>query len=294
MFKPMLAQPFQMKYLKEHYALQYKYNGIRCIYRHGKFWTRTNKPILSVPELLKTLPDMNDMFLDGELYCHGKSLQKIVSSVRKTVNIDEDKSIQYIIYDCYHDNIFRNSSFEKRWNGLLYWHSHHLNSERIKIADTIFKSQRPQSAVELDIGSPLGYEGTIVRNAAAPYEPGKRSYNLLKIKPWTDGEFKIVGMTQLKSYEKIIVPTATSGAKQYADGSWYKNGKETLIESMGSLILCTENGVRFEVGTGFDDATRDVCWHDDPTGKWATIKYAYLTDEGVPFHPVFICIRDYE
>lgn len=294
MFKPMLAQPFQMKYLKNEYALQYKYDGIRCVYNDGKFWTRTGKPILSMPELLKELPHMGDLILDGELYCHGKSLQKIVSSVRKTVNIDEDKSVQYIVYDCYHNNMFRDISFEKRWNGLVHWYNNHLNSKRIKIAETVFRSGSPESALQLDIGSPLGYEGTIARNADAPYTPGKRSYDLLKIKPVCDNEFLVVGITQLNSYEKIIVPIATPGSKQYADGRFYKNGEAHPENMMGSLVCQTKAGIRFEIGTGFDDATRDLFWHNPPIGKMATIKYAYLTDDGIPFHPVFIAVRDYE
>lgn len=68
-----------------------------------------------------------------------------------------------------------------------------------------------------------------------------------------------------------------------------KEGKGRLQGKIGSLI-CSWNGVTFNVGTGLKDEERNK----DFIGKTITFSYFELSLKGIPTQPAFVCIRDYE
>jgi DNA ligase-1 len=300
--KPMLAKPFKAAWLKFPIYLQPKLDGMRAIWTGEKLLSRTGKEIKSVPTLVEFLKaNYADFPLDGELYNHEKTFQEQISSVRKTVNIDEDLSIQYHVYDTPVENI----SFSERYKLLK---TRLVETDRFKLVRTIkFKTIKvlerqedgklvPEELEEVDLNrfDEEGYEGTMIRNADGLYKKGKRSSDLMKVKTFQDDEFPIVGVYQLTRKEKIIVPPHTPGAIEHSDGVWKKDGVETPVEMAGGLVLQLPDGRTFESGSGYDDETRIKFWKNPPIGKLATIKFQELTDGGVPRFPIFKAIRDYE
>ncbi len=240
-----------------------------------------------MPLLLEEIADLADGFpLDGELYCHTKSFQKQLGSIRRTVNIHEDLEIGYHVYD----HPVASVEFAERWERVL---ERVKPGGRIHLVETV-EGTGVESADELNIFEARGYEGTMLRSASGLYKFGKRSKDLLKLKTMQDAEFEVVGLVELCHYEKLIVPEGTPGSKPYADGTWYKNGEATTQATAGAVVCKLADGRTFEVGTGMDDQMRQALWNEPPIGKMLTVKFQEYTDEGIPRFPVFVAIRDYE
>ncbi len=279
----MLAKPFDIKHLKKwnNIFVQYKLDGQRAIWTGKSLLSRTGKVINSVDHIIDKLESLfRNQPLDGELYLHGKSLQEILSDTRRTVNINENK-IQYHIYD-----IPIKAEFKDRLDIL---NSLKFPKEFIKVDTWTLNKIDYLDNIGFD-----GYEGLILRNGAGYYKFGKRSSDLLKFKPFQDDEFEIVGIEELLHKEKVILDKFEPGAKEYADGTFYRDGKETRSGKMGKLICRTEDGKEFGVGTGFSDEQRKEYWKNPPIGEVLTVKFQKYTDDGIPFLPVGITIRDYE
>lgn len=288
----MLAKPFDAKRIQFPIYIQPKLDGMRAVWTGKVLLSRTGKLIKGVPELVKYLEKhYPDFPLDGELYKHGQDFEDQISTLRRTVNIQENLEMQYNVYDL----PIPHMTFQKRWELLL---SRVQETDRIKIVQTLWFEQLIDTNDNLvkiqETFEAMGYEGAMLRNGYGVYRFGKRSDDLLKLKSTQDQEFLVLDVYQLTRKEKIIVPANTPGAHQYADGTWYKDGAETPDLMAGGLLLQTADGKTFECGTGYSEALRREFWQNPPIGKLATIKFQELTADGIPRFPVFKTIRDYE
>lgn len=111
----------------------------------------------------------------------------------------------------------------------------------------------------------------MLRNPDAPYER-KRTRNLLKVKPKQDREVEVI---------EVLPGTGKHEGRMGA-----------LLCHMGEFeTYSSPRGAEFRVGTGFTDAEREESgW----LGKIITVEYFELTPRGVPRHPRFKGVRDYE
>lgn len=298
--KPMLAKPFKASSLRFPIYLQPKLDGMRAIWTGTQLLSRTGKEIKGVPNLVEHLREhYSDFPLDGELYNHEKTFQEQISSVRRTVNIQEDLSIQYHIYDL----PIPHHTFQER---LRLLQERVQETDRIKLVETVrvIEGTGPDNSILVDPDNLLnrfrgldwflfrpeenertlnifeheGYEGTMVRNSMGVYTLGKRSSDLMKVKTFQDEEFECVGFNQLTRKEKIIVPEGTPGSLPYADGTWYKDGEETPDEMVGDLIVQLPDGNTCKVGSGYTEEQRREFWKEPPIGKKLTIKFQGYTD----------------
>jgi DNA ligase-1 len=204
---------------------------------------------------------------------------KITSSVRRTVNIQENMELAYHAFDI----PVKDLTFTQRYEKLSSRLSKHTDA-RINLVKTLHCSVAPDPIVFIN----EGYEGAMYRNSAGLYKFGKRSSDILKYKIMQDAEATVVDLVELVEHEKLIVPKGTPGSKKYADGTYYKNGESTPKNSMGAILCKLDNGKTFEIGSGFDDATRKQIWKDRPIGKVLTFKYQELSKDGIPRFPVFL------
>lgn len=299
--RPMLAKPFEVRYIKEEGYIQPKLDGVRLIWTGSEALSRSGKPILGMPKLIEHLKANYAGFpLDGELYKHGSSFQSFLGSIRKTKNIEEDESVCYHVYD----HPIPDVPFAERHQILV---KRLVETDRIKLVKTVMviaglpktKENHQTIMKALNRFEELGYEGTMWRNADGLYAFGKRSADLVKVKTFEEEEFEVVGVKEKLTYDKVIVPANTPGAKPYSDngdnaGLWYKDENPRPVGTLGALVCKLPNGETVDVGSGYDDETRDAFWKNPPIGKIATVKYFELTDDGIPRFPVFKAIRDYE
>lgn len=293
MIEPMLAKEFNARWVDGAFYLQPKLNGHRIVWDGKQLWTRQGKPIVSVPGLIDELSRLFDgKPLDGELYSHGMSFQKITQTGRRTVNITDDPNLCMYVYDI----PVAGMTFGERWNTIICDYRPTIeSSQRIRIVPTQYYVCATQHQLEnqqlLNVFADE-YEGTMLRTETGHYKFGKRSSDLLKIKRFQDTEATVVGVTQMNTFEKIIVPKGTPGSRKKSDGTYVKNGDATLHDMIGAFVCELPNGTRFEIGSGFTHAERKQFWSEPPIGKQVTFQYQELSPDGVPLFPSYLRMRE--
>ena len=149
-------------------------------------------------EVLKLLYSPANLFVDGELYLHGKSLNWISGQVRKE---GDEGTLEYWIYDCFFpaaiasgyqmSSKYRQAYLDMLFESVNLKYVKRVTNYKVNKLSDIYK-YRDEFLAE-------GYEGAIVRKDWAGYTYGNNNYhssNLVKVKPIYDAEFKVVGFTQ--------------------------------------------------------------------------------------------------
>ena len=136
-----------------------------------------------------------------------------------------------------------------------------------------------------------GAEGVMVRSFDGIYKNGRSTAKdgiLGKLKRFSDAEYRIVGFVERMHNAN----EATRNELGYVERSSHK---ENLVgrNDLGALVLETEDGQRFNCGTGFDDALRAEIWsnQDAYVGRMAKIKSFLIGVKDLPRFPVFIGFR---
>lgn len=248
-------------------------DGIKAYSRKGQIIKFAADHITS---LLGPFFDMYpECVLDGELYQHGKHLQDISGLSRISTREKWDEKGEFLTYHCFDliDLKDPSSTNLTRWLQLQLYRSKGLlpNNDYFKLVNQEVLGPNLSKSKILDLVKTKhdkavsdGYEGVMIKLTNAEYFVNKRTYSLLKVKEFTDSEFEIVGITP--------------GVKRPEDYV---------------IVLKTEAGLTFEAQpTGsikermelLDEVNKNI-------GKLATVKYFYLTCDGVPFLPKFKCLR---
>lgn len=259
---------------------QPKFNGHRCVAYYNDetnlvcLYSRGLKPTI-FDELTVQLTDMKDLlmlngnkiYLDGELYAPGLSLQEISSLVRTQKDIDKTQ-LRFYIFDLFIPNN-PDMIYSERLDLLNYLIAKLSTTcafimpvETIVVESFEDAQRRSQEYIR------LGYEGGIVRRIDKPYEfsyNNKHSNNLLKIKNRYDGEFEIVG---------------------------YEYGGKGRHENLIKWVVKTVEGKEFRISMNITDKENIMlgsAFVDDPRifennflGRYVTIEYAELSEDGTP------------
>jgi ATP-dependent DNA ligase len=261
---PMLAQVYEKHKKKVSWDTAFaqpKLDGFRCLARMDgrkvELISREGGTFTAPGHIREALGDLGLplVTLDGELYCHGMSLNQISSACnRKSAMTDK------LVYHVY-DTIDAEQSFEHRYRfirGLL-------NEDRSGTLHCV-RTVKVRSESELLLCQSefltAGYEGAMLRYGSGGYEAGKRSMALLKAKTFQDGEFEVVDYKFGKgSYAAIPVFVCRT-----EDGNFFD------VTAPGTLEEKQELGKRAA----------------DLLGKKLTVKFAYMTKtlEPVPYQPV--------
>lgn len=199
---PMLAQDYSKhkKKIKFPCFIQPKLDGYRMIFntttksittRQGKEFSIVKQSGLLYKELC-SLPE--GMILDGELYVHNNSFEKL-GILRKTKNLTEtDKQslakIEYHVYDIIDSKL----PYHERYNSLQEIFKN--NFKMIKLVKCIqVNSEEEIKMNHQTLVNSENYEGTMIRNKDGMYKEKYRSFDLLKFKDFMDSEFEIVDYT---------------------------------------------------------------------------------------------------
>jgi len=275
-FAPMLAHDF-LKYghkLSLPFYVQPKLDGIRANPIKGKFMSRNGKPLAKMANLMKHVKAMFDeQVTDGEIYNHSQraNFEGISSGARKTKGKSEYEDVmQYHVYDiASHDGTFkeRRAYLKKIMGG--------VGSPLVRRVPTYLVATKQELEEIHEKFLEEGYEGTMIRVPDSLYEPGRRSYGLMKYKPFNDSEFRIVGMEE---------------------------GRGQLMGHVGKFIceISDERGTRtFKAKLGGKNITPFLkkCFTDHKLwkGKWMQVHYMGISNKNYkPRHPRGIKLRDIE
>lgn len=296
MVLPMLIRNLSDIDYKHGVYVEPKYDGIRAIVmidpetNKMSIYSRTGKRFTGFKciedEAYKLLENgkRSNIVLDGELYKHGMHLQDISGIVRTIGSINTDdvsnrpkEQLKLYTFDLY----------DKRRPDLQQWQRKELLDELFKRYDinrsssascitkvhTTIVHSKDQLERLYDKYLKEGYEGAIIRKKESVYEPGTRSKQVFKLKPYHTSEFTIV------------------------------DSKEGIGKDKGAIILIlapegidVRNVSTFAAVPNVAYTERVKMWKDryELLGKQATVQYVGLSKDGIPLQPKVIAIRDYE
>ena len=289
--KPMLAKQADKVsasvFNKEFYASR-KINGVRnLIYcKNGEIKTASRGAInydlaiyhiISHPKLEEFFKNHPDAILDGEIYKHGWTLNKISGICRTQSTISDGKDLQFYWYDI----VDLTKPFTERLKTMEEWSDElgglTFEPERCFTEDELAIQFVPHTKISgwssmkslHDRYVAEGWEGLVIRKADSLYQPGMRNNNWIKIKEYKESEYEIVGLS---------------------DG---------LRDEDMCFIMKTPNGQEFKAKPMGDREQKQ--WYrehiDELIGKMGTLKYFEMSgkkDSEIPQQPIFICVRDYE
>lgn len=259
-----------------------KIDGCRCSFYWDGFQIKTAsrgggnydmavRQMIQHPQLIAFFEKHPNYVLDGELYKHGKSLQQISGAVRKEK--ESTPWLEYYIYDVMDSS----KTFEERleilhdieselslgFNPNRDWHEDELKFQMVP-QEKVVGWTNIQKLHDKYVNE--GFEGVVIRDPSKVYNFGGRTNAMIKVKMYKDAEFEIVGYEEgLRPEDMVFVCQTELGAKFEAKPMGPRELKYEYLDRMDEII-----------------------------GKMATVKYFYLSDEGVPLQPVLKCIRDYE
>jgi DNA ligase-1 len=307
MFFPMLAKAFKdgKKHLKFPLYIQPKLDGVRCLVFLSKknggvksvvAYTRSKKVFPSVEYIKKTLyPYLNalyddtnnqSIYLDGELYRHGKKLQDISGDSRnEAADVDSSNTSrnEYHVYDCFYPKELE-TTFEERYKQLsaFYEALEEADSSVIKEVPTVLVNSMKEAQKKYVHFTKMGYEGAILRNTAGPYlanaqktGPFLRSNDLVKLKQKFTDEYEIIGYTE--------------GSKGKDKGAMIWVCKTPSGEEFNVTPKDMTYAERYEL---FEDAEKS--FDEKYLGALLTVEYEDLSRLGVPLRAKALVIRDYE
>lgn len=264
--RPMLAARFdkiKAFQFKANYV-QMKYDGHRCMiindFGELKMYSRNGIPIVTMDHILEELQGHIDEgeTVDGELYCHGLTLQKIGSIAKNEDSTENRLDLSFICYDTVSDKPYRDRL--ARITSIFSF-----DPEHSQVANTGYLVGWFDMKVLLKQAIDQGYEGLIVRpDGELGYQEGKRSKGLIKVKAWLDDEYEVLSL------------------KASVDG-W----AILVMKHEGATFSATSPGTFPEKKHVLDNPELYI-------GKKVNVQYAFITKDGVPFQPVAMYWRDKE
>lgn len=259
-FRPVLAKTYDSK---KHKAAGWwaseKFDGVRCIYMDGSFFTRTGIKIKVPPFFSKHFPPA--AHLDGELYGGVRQFDRTSGVVRHHhASASEWQNLTFQVFDLVSPQ-WKNQPYKIRYSQLTTLLNGHL-SKYLKRVEQIPCASDTHLQRLLKTVEERGGEGLVLRDPEAVYEH-KRSGSLLKVKSHRSIDAEVVGheISKAGKYKGIL----------------------------GALICrIDENGPQWKCGTGFTDAQRA---NPPALGLRITVKFFEWTKNGKPRFPVFAGIR---
>jgi len=251
----MLADIYRQGLDLSQYRVSEKLDGVRARWDGTHLISRGGN-VFAAPEWFTTgLPAVP---LDGELWMGRGRYEEVSSIVRTQHAHDGWRNVRLMVFDL----PTHGGTFEQRviaMNRLAtesdspYWSI--IEQQRVGREEVLLKWLHKV----IDQGG----EGLMLHRETALYASG-RSQDLLKLKLFTDAEATVIG---------------------------HRPGKGQFAGQTGSLMVRTDQGVTFSIGSGLSHEDRR---RPPPVNSRITFRYQGYTKNGIPRFPVFLRIRDEE
>jgi DNA ligase-1 len=251
----MLAKLFDKRRVKFPCFTSPKIDGVRAIYRKGKFFSRNGHEYTGLSNLVKILQPVGDMVIDGELCVRGKSFQEGSGLIRR------DEEVPLATFHPF-DLPESGATFIERLTNL-----HDLISLGPEFVVPVHHevAQSHDDIIDFyQVCRNMGFEGAVVKPYDYVYK-GTRSYDWMKMKDVLSADLEVVG-----SFE----------------------GEGKYVGMLGGIIV-DFRGTEVRVGSGFSDRTRESLWEirEYLPGRIAEVLYMEVTDTGSLRHPRFVTFR---
>jgi hypothetical protein len=206
--------------------------------------------------------------------------EEIISVIRKQepATPEAQAVVQYHVYDMPRDGTNPGAGFGDRTVklGLVMAKARPM----LKLVETQLIRDREELLAYRKSCQRAGYEGAMARSATTPYEEGKRSANLLKLKEFLEEDFPIVGVEEgIGKMAGCAIFVCTT------DQTHCRQGCE-VVESQ-----CFRVKLEGELEGLKKYLTDESTWRD----KKLSVKFfSYTNKNRVPRFPVGKIVRDYE
>ena len=251
-----LARVYQPGMDLQGYWVSEKLDGVRAYWDGQQLLSRGGNVIAAPDWFLRDFPDQP---LDGELWMGRGRFAQVSAAVRRLQpKAEEWRQIRFMLFDLpasgvpFSERIIRMRQLTRDTG------SYHL----------AMVQQRPATdhealLADLDRVLAAGGEGLMLHHGDSVYQAG-RTAALLKVKTFQDAEATVVD---------------------------YTTGKGKYQGQVGALVVETEAGRRFKLGSGLSDAERT---DPPPLGSTVTYKFYGITSTGLPRFASFLRIRNDE
>jgi ATP-dependent DNA ligase len=254
------------KYIGKTYAVLEKYDGWYGYYEDGVIYSRAGRAIPSVQWLAKKIHDKRpcmEGILIFEILVEGFP---VFSDLNGILNRKREPALG--AYLKVHDAVnttWKSEPFADRWKVAKYL-VNHIGITEMTVVVPITASSNPdywQRCAE-DVWS-RGGEGVILKALLAPFEPGKKNSNMMKIKEELTLDLEVVGMFE---------------------------GEGKYLGTLGGLIVAGKDMHRHRI-SGMTDAERAAWWADEDLilGQIVEVKAMKKLKDGSLREPRFKAIR---
>ncbi len=245
------AKNYKQHHTIKNWVMSEKLDGIRAYWNTKELLTRKGNKIYAPKWFIKSLPNFE---LDGELWTKRDDFENIQSIV---MDKNPSKKWEEITY-----NIFEVPKQKGYFLSRLELAQKYIKKEKlqhIKVIKQIKIKNKAHLEEFMNVIISKKGEGVIVKNPDLEYFQG-RSSNILKVKKFSDMEGEVIG---------INISQNTGVLK--------------------SLKVKLENGITFNLGTGFTKKQREDSF---TVGTIVSFKYYGFTKNGKPKFASFLRVRE--
>ena len=249
----LLAEVYRDDIAVEQYWISEKLDGVRAYWDGKQLFSRGGERIAAPAWFIQLFPKTA---LDGELWLGRNQFAATFSIVSKLQPKDHEwQRIQYHIFELPNAP----GTFTERISAIQRLLKQQ-NSPYLKLVPQFRLSNKAQLFQKLQQLEQQGAEGLMLHHQDALYKTG-RSSDLLKLKSYQDTEAQVIG---------------------------YRPGKGKYLGMTGALIVQTQDGKTFAIGSGLTDALRQ---HPPAIGTVITYRYNGFTKKGIPRFARFLRVR---
>jgi DNA ligase-1 len=297
-FRPMLAAK-----IKDENDIEYpilctpKIDGIRCVTREklvqDLFSGIAVEPISRYLNVIpnkfvqRILGEYNLTGLDGELITYDEhgDIEPYNTVQSKIMTIEGEPNFGYAVFD-----LVEPVPYWDRMDWLKNKLAFPKDCRLLKILPTLIESYS-QLLVYEQACLEAGYEGVMIRSTDGPYKFGRSTMKqgwLLKLKRFLDDEATVIGFEELMRNGNEQVRNAL-GLAERSD----HQANMVPANTLGALVCLSRDNIKFNIGTGFSDATRQEIWSNRETYLSQKVKFKYQPHgvKTAPRCPVFLGFR---
>jgi len=286
--QPMLAGKVEdIDKLKFPVLVTPKIDGIRTITTPTGPVSRTFKPVpnLHIRKLLSALPQ----WLDGEAIIPEAEFNEVSGAWRNELG---EPNFIYMIFDYVRDG--NEVPYHERMQDLQKLCLAQKGHTFVTLLLPEIVNNREELLIAEEAYLASGYEGLMLRSPDGPYKFGRSTFKegyLLKLKRFNDCEAVVVGFEELMHNENPKEEDAFGRSKR----SGHSENK-TGTNRLGSLICRGLNewkGVEFNIGTGFDQKTREEIWQRKNLYEGLHVSFTYQKGTEITDRPRFPVFRGF-
>jgi hypothetical protein len=247
--------------------------------------------------------DLPGVYLDGEIYLHGKPLNWISGQARKT---GEDGTLEFHVFDAFFPGAKaagldmasrdRQAYLSALFQAAKVAYIEHPHIIRVSVAP-VASNEELEAVARKALAA--GFEGAVARKARAGYAYSFNNYhsaNVLKIKPILDDEFECVGFTSGEKGKAVgaivwICEVDPVHIIDPADKTFHVTPKNMTLPDQKKLFDC----LRQEVPDPRRPGAKISRFERDLKGLPLTVEYQERSSiSGKPLRAKALAFRTYE